>query len=57
VPVAPGVRLHDLLTLSITNHGTIEHVVNDAGAPTISDDSGDSSHVPNTVPSDLVAYP
>ena len=33
VPVRPGVRLHDLLSLSITNHGTIDHVVNDTGGP------------------------
>ena len=57
VPVTPGVRLHDLLDLSITNHGTIDHVVNDVGAPTPSDDSGDPSHVPNTTPVDVVSYP
>jgi hypothetical protein len=34
VPVGPGIHLHDLLDLSITNHGTIDHVVNDVGAPT-----------------------
>ena len=34
VPVTPGVKMHDLLDLSITNHGTIDHVVNDVGAPT-----------------------
>jgi hypothetical protein len=28
VPVAPGVKLHDILSLSITNHGTIDHVGN-----------------------------
>ena len=32
VPVTPGVKLHDILTLSITAHGTIDHVVNDVGA-------------------------
>ena len=47
VPVRPGVKLHDLLSLSITNHGTIDHVVNDAGAPT------DAS----TNPSNVVEYP
>ena len=31
VPVTPGVKLHDILSLSITNHGTIDHVVNDVG--------------------------
>ena len=39
VPVRPGVRLHDILTLSITNTGTIDHVVNDFGAPTPPDTS------------------
>src|SRR5262249_30248064 len=57
VPVRPGVKLHDILSLSITNHGTIEHVVNDVGAPSPSDDSGDSTHQPNTAPSNVVAYP
>ena len=33
VPVTPGVRLHDLLTVSLNNAGTIDHIVNDAGAP------------------------
>jgi hypothetical protein len=47
VPVTPGVRLHDLLTLSITNHGTIDHVVNDTGAPTS----------PDTTISPVVEYP
>jgi hypothetical protein len=47
VPVTPGLHLHDLLTLSITNHGTIDHVVNDFGAPTN----------PFTAPSDVVEYP
>jgi hypothetical protein len=57
VPVRPGVKLHDILDLSITNHGTIDHVVNDFGPPTVSDDSGDPLHKPNTVPTDVVAYP
>ena len=47
VPVTPGVRLHDVLTLSITNHGTIDHVVNDVGPPTDA----------NTNPSNVVSYP
>jgi hypothetical protein len=36
VPVGPGVNvnLHDILTLSITNDGTIDHVVNDFGDST-----------------------
>jgi hypothetical protein len=33
VPVTPGVRLHHLLTVSLNNAGTIDHVVNDTGAP------------------------
>ena len=47
VPVTPGVKLHDILSLSITNHGTIDHVVNDFGAPTDA----------NTSPSPVVEYP
>ena len=47
VPVRPGVRLHDILTLSITNHGTIDHVVNDFGAPT----------PPDTTRSTVTEYP
>jgi hypothetical protein len=47
VPVTPGVRLHDILTLSITNHGTIDHVVNDVGDPTS----------PNTTTSTVVEFP
>jgi hypothetical protein len=34
VPDRAGVKLHDILDLSITNHGTIDHVVNDYGDPT-----------------------
>jgi hypothetical protein len=47
VPDTSGVRLHDILTLSITNHGTIDHVVNDVGDPTS----------PNTTTSTVVEYP
>jgi hypothetical protein len=47
VPNTPGVKLHDLLDLSITNHGTIDHVVNNFGPPTN----------PNTVPVYIVSYP
>jgi hypothetical protein len=47
VPLKPGVRLHDILSLSITNHGTIDHVVNDVGAAT----------GPNTAPVNVVSYP
>jgi hypothetical protein len=37
VPVKPGIKLHDILTLSISNSGAIDHVVNDTGAMTPSD--------------------
>jgi hypothetical protein len=47
VPVRPGVKLHDILDLSINNSGTIDHVVNDFGPPT----------PPGTVPVDVVSYP
>ena len=47
VPVTPGVKLHDILALSITNHGTIDHVVNDFGPPTPA----------NTTPVNIVSYP
>jgi hypothetical protein len=47
VPVTPGVKLHDILSLSITNHGTIDHVVNDVGAATNA----------NTTPVNVVSYP
>jgi hypothetical protein len=47
VPVTPGVKLHDILSLSITNHGTIDHVVNDFGPPTDA----------NTSPIPVVEYP
>jgi hypothetical protein len=33
VPVTPGVRLHDVLTVYLSNFGGIDHVVNDIGAP------------------------
>jgi hypothetical protein len=47
VPVTPGVKLHDILDLSISGQGTIDHVVNDVGPPT----------PPNTTPVDIVSYP
>jgi hypothetical protein len=47
VPVTPGVKLHDILSLSITNRGTIDHVVNDVGAAT----------GPDTVPVFIAEYP
>jgi hypothetical protein len=47
VPNAPGVSLHDILDLCISNQGTIDHVVNGTGPAT----------QPNTVPNDVVSYP
>jgi len=47
VPVTPGVKLHDILDLSISNNGTIDHVVNDFGPPTNA----------TTSPVDVVSYP
>jgi len=47
VPVTPGVQLHDILTLSISDQGTIDHVVNDTGAPT----------PPDTTISPVVSFP
>ncbi len=48
VPVTPGVRLHDVLTVSLNKAGTIDHVVNDVGAPVTPDVQG---------PSTVVSYP
>jgi hypothetical protein len=47
VPVRPGVKLHDILDLSISNSGTIDHVVNDVGPATNA----------TTSPVDIVSYP
>jgi hypothetical protein len=47
VPVTSGVKMHDLLSLSITAHGVIDHVINDTGAPTDA----------FTNPSNVVSYP
>ncbi len=47
VPVRPGVKLHDILSLSISNNGTIDHVVNNFGPPTPAD----------TSPVNVVSYP
>jgi hypothetical protein len=33
VPVTPGVRMHDLLTVSLNKAGTIDHVINGVGDP------------------------
>ena len=47
-PVRPGVRFHDLLTVSLNHAGTIDHVINDTGAPVTPDFPG---------PSTVVSYP
>lgn len=47
VPTTAGVQLHDIFDLSISNTGTIDHIVNDVGPPT----------PPDTSPNDLIAYP
>ncbi|MFD9207169.1 coagulation factor 5/8 type domain-containing protein [Streptomyces sioyaensis] len=47
-PSTPGVRLHNLLVVSLGGKGQYEHVINGIGAPT----SGSS-----TVPSTVVSYP
>ncbi|MCW2865045.1 MAG: hypothetical protein JWP48_6753, partial [Actinoallomurus sp.] len=48
VPVAPGVRMHDLLTVSLNKAGTIDHVINGVGDPVTPTYQG---------PSNVVAYP
>ena len=47
VPVTPGVKLHDILDLSISNTGTIDNVVNGVGGPTNA----------TTSPVNVVSYP
>jgi hypothetical protein len=47
-PVTPGVRFHDLLTVNLSA-GTIDHVINDTGAPVTTAAIG--------VPSYVVSYP
>lgn len=47
VPDTPGVKLHDVFTIRLNGHGTIDHVVNRAGAVA----------VPGAKPSALVSYP
>jgi hypothetical protein len=51
VPDRKGVRLHDLVTVSLNQAGTIDHVVNDTGDPAGPNPAGGSTVV------DLVAYP
>ncbi|MCO5994288.1 adenylyl cyclase [Actinoallomurus rhizosphaericola] len=48
VPVTPGVRMHDLLTVSLNKAGTIDHVINGVGAPVTPTYQG---------PTDVVSYP
>jgi hypothetical protein len=48
VPVTPGVKLHDILTVSLGGVGTIDHVVNDTGA---------AAQGANTTPVNIVSYP
>ena len=48
VPVTPGVKLHDILTVSLGGVGTIDHVVNDTGA---------AAEGASTVPINIVSYP
>jgi hypothetical protein len=48
VPTTPGVRMHDLLTVSLNGAGTIDHVINDVGAPVTPTYQG---------PSTVVQYP
>lgn len=47
VPNRSGVRLHNLLTVSLNYQGTITHVVNDVGGVT----------PPGTVPVNVISYP
>jgi hypothetical protein len=47
-PVRPGVRFHDLLTVSLNGAGTIDHVINDTGDPVTPTHAG---------PSTVVSYP
>ncbi|ABS05203.1 hypothetical protein [Kineococcus radiotolerans] len=44
VPVTPGVRLHHVLTVNLSA-GTIDHVVNDTGAPVDNSNTGTPSYV------------
>jgi hypothetical protein len=48
VPDKPGVRLHDVLTVSLGGVGTIDHVVNNTGA---------AAQGSATIPVNLVSYP
>jgi hypothetical protein len=48
VPVTAGVKLHDLLTVSLGGVGTIDHVVNDTGA---------AAQGSSTTPVNIVSFP
>ena len=48
VPVGPGIKLHDLLTVSLGGVGVIDHVVNDFGA---------AAQGSKTIPVNVVSYP
>jgi hypothetical protein len=48
VPVRPGVKLHDILTVSLGGVGTIDHVVNDTGA---------AAQGAATIPVNIVSFP
>ena len=48
VPRTPGVRMHDVLTVSLGGHGTISHVVDDAGG---------AAQGTATIPVNVVAFP
>jgi hypothetical protein len=43
VPVTPGVKLHDLVTVSLNQAGTIDHIVNDVGDPVGPNPNGGST--------------
>ena len=46
VPVTPGVKLHSLLSVNL-GAGTLDHVINDTGAPVSTDAVGVPSYVPS----------
>jgi hypothetical protein len=48
VPVTAGVKLHDILTVSLGGVGTIDHVVNDTGA---------AAQGAATIPVNIVSFP
>jgi hypothetical protein len=47
-PDKPGIRFHDLLTVSLNSRGTIAHIINSAGDPA----GGRGTH-----PQYLASYP